>query len=90
MALMRLVRQYPVASYYIVAFAISWGGVLLLVGGPGRLLGAELDSETFMAGLFATLAGPPIAGLLLTAVVDGGDGFRHLLSRLLKWRVDTR
>jgi uncharacterized protein len=33
------------------------------------------------------LAGPPVAGLLLTVLVAGSAGLRGLLSRLLTWRV---
>jgi membrane protease YdiL (CAAX protease family) len=36
------------------------------------------------------LAGPSVAGLLLTGLVSGRAGFRELLSRLLKWRVGAR
>ena len=36
------------------------------------------------------LAGPSVAGLLLTGLVDGRAGFRELLSRLLRWRVGAR
>ena len=38
----------------------------------------------------AMLAGPPVAGIVLTAVVSGRAGLRELLSRLLSWRVGAR
>ena len=38
----------------------------------------------------AMLAGPSVAGLLMTGLVSGRAGFRELLARLLKWRVDGR
>jgi hypothetical protein len=31
-------RRHPVLSYYVLAFAISWGSALTVVG-PGGLLG---------------------------------------------------
>ena len=38
----------------------------------------------------AMLAGPSVAGILLTGLVSGKAGLRELLSRLLKWRVGAR
>lgn len=29
------IRQHPALTFYALAFAISWGGVLMVVGGPG-------------------------------------------------------
>jgi len=36
------------------------------------------------------LAGPSVAGILLTGLVDGRAGLREFRSRLLKWRVGAR
>lgn len=36
----------------------------------------------------AILAGPCVAGILLTGMVDGRPGLRNLLARLRRWRVD--
>jgi len=38
----------------------------------------------------AMLAGPSVAGLLLTSLVHGRAGLRELLSRLLRWRASFR
>jgi hypothetical protein len=27
--------RHPVLTYFALTFAISWGGVLLVIGGPG-------------------------------------------------------
>jgi membrane protease YdiL (CAAX protease family) len=43
-----------------------------------------------MLAVLAMLAGPPVAGLLLTGLVDGQAGYRDLLTRLLRWRVGGR
>jgi membrane protease YdiL (CAAX protease family) len=82
------INRHAVLIYYVLTFAISVGGVFLLVGGPGNIPGSsEQIASLFPIALLVTLAGPSIAGLLLTGLVDGKPGFRELLVRLLRWRV---
>ncbi len=40
--------------------------------------------------ILAVLAGPSIAGILLTGLFDGRTGLREFRSRLLKWRFGVR
>jgi uncharacterized protein len=83
------IRDHPVLTYFAVTFAISWGG-LLAIGGPGGMSAATWQSDPRLPFLVvAMLAGPSIAGLLLTAFVSGRPGLRGLLSRSLRWRVEA-
>jgi uncharacterized protein len=78
------IRRHPVATFYALAFAISWGAILLILGPDGLFsTGATMP----LAGGAALLAGPSISGVLLTVLVDGRLGLRRLLSRLRRWRV---
>ena len=36
------------------------------------------------------LAGPSVAGILMTGLLYGREGFRNLLTRMRKWRVGAR
>jgi hypothetical protein len=84
-------KRHPLLTYYALAFAISWGGVLLVIGGPGGIPGTpEQFGRLLPAVILALLAGPSVAGLLLTGLVQGRAGLRELLSRLLRWRVGAR
>jgi membrane protease YdiL (CAAX protease family) len=86
-----LVKQHPVFTFYVLAFAISWGGILLLVGGPGGIPGsADQVDRLFLAVMGVWFAGPSVASLVTTALVDGRAGLRELLGRLLRWRVAAR
>lgn len=56
-------RRHPISCYYLLVFAISWGGILVLVaptGIPGR---PEDVDRLFMYALAVLFAGPSIAGL---------------------------
>jgi membrane protease YdiL (CAAX protease family) len=85
------IKGHPVLSYYALVFAISWGGILLVIGGPGAIPGTGDEVETLMPFALLTLfAGPSVAGLLLTGLVHGRPGFRDLFTRMTRWRVDVR
>jgi membrane protease YdiL (CAAX protease family) len=81
------VRKRPVLIYFVLAFALSWGGVLL-VAGPGGIPVSPERSEAVGPLMYVVmLVGPGVGGLLLTGLADGRAGFRELRSRLLRWRV---
>jgi membrane protease YdiL (CAAX protease family) len=84
------IKRHPVLTYYALVFAISWGG-FLLVGGPGILAGTSWQTDPlFPIAVLAMLAGPPVAGIMLTVLVSGKEGLRELCSRLLKWKLGAR
>jgi uncharacterized protein len=84
------IKRHPVPTYYALVFALSWGSILIVIG-PGGFLGTKEIPEALLPLVYlATLAGPSIAGILLTGFVSGRAGFRELLSRLLRWRVGAR
>jgi membrane protease YdiL (CAAX protease family) len=85
------ITRYPVLTYYVLTFAISWGGLLWAIGGLGAIPAtAEVTTKLLPAVYFITIAGPTLAGILLTSFVDGMAGLLELGSRLLKWRVGAR
>jgi uncharacterized protein len=86
-----LVESHPVLNYFALTFAISWGGILIVVGGPGGIPGTKEQVETlFPIAILAMLAGPPVAGIVLTGLLYGRAGLRDLLTRMRRWRVGAR
>src|SRR5215207_1261944 len=84
------INRHPLLAYLALAFAISWGGFLMVVG-PGGFPGTKVQLETLLPFVaWAMLAGPSVAGILLTGLVHGRAGLRELLSRLLRWKVGAR
>jgi uncharacterized protein len=89
-AITAFITRHPVPTYYALTFAISWCG-FLLVGGPGLVSGSDWQADRrFMSAVLVMLAGPPVAGLLLTGLLGGKAGMRELLARLLRGRVGAR
>jgi membrane protease YdiL (CAAX protease family) len=85
------ITQHPVLSYFVLTFAISWGGLLLVIGGPSHIPASpEEIARIFPVAYLATVAGPSLTALFLTGLVSGWAGFRDLVSRLLRWRVGLR
>ena len=66
-----MVHRHPLAAYFGLAFGISWTGVLIAMG-PGPIPAPpDLAQQRFVFVYLAMLAGPPTAGILMTAAVGG-------------------
>ena len=84
------ITRHAVRTYFALAFAMSWTGVVLVVG-PGGIPATIDRLMTLGPAVYAAmLVGPSVAGLLMTSVVSGRAGVRELLGRLFRWRVDAR
>lgn len=84
------IKSNPVLIFFIITFAISWIGFIAAVG-PGGFGSANVwQTSTLAFAVMAMLAGPAISGLMMTGIVDGREGYRQLITRLTKWRVDIR
>jgi membrane protease YdiL (CAAX protease family) len=84
------VMRHPVVTYFVLTFLISWGGILVVLG-PSAFTGARAPTEGLLPLVFlAMFAGPSLAGILMTGLVDEKAGFHDLRSRLLRWRVGVR
>ena len=80
-------RSHPVLTYYALVFAISWGGMFVAVG-PSGIVNSKDDPAVLIQFVYlVALAGPSVAGILMTGLIHGRAGFRDLLSRSLRWRV---
>ena len=86
------IKRHPVMSYYAMVFVISWGGMLLVVGlGPGGIPATKEQVGALMPFmLLALFAGPSVAGLVMTGLVYGREGFRNLLAKMTRWRIGAR
>jgi membrane protease YdiL (CAAX protease family) len=80
--LSRLLRRHPLASFFVLAYLISWALWLPLVAA-----GAGSPTGLAFAPLLLGSLVPSTVAILLVAVLHGKAGVRTLLRRLLIWRV---
>lgn len=90
-SILAFIKKFPVLSYFILTFAVSWGGIILVMAWMGGIpTTREVFNAQFPFAIFLMIVGPCFAGLLMTGLIDGRQGFRDLFARLLKWRVGLR
>ena len=89
MSLKNFVERHPVLSYFILVYLIAWGAILLIV--QALASSGETDPTVWTAIVFLPLLiAPGIAGITLTAFLEGKAGLRAMLSRMTHWQVDIR
>lgn len=88
-ALKNLAKSRPIVAYYFVTFLISWGGLVIILGGPGQI-SSHPTTAPFLPLYFITVTGPCIAGILLTGLYNGPKGYSEFFSRLFRWRVKAK
>lgn len=84
------IRKHPTASYFALAFLISWTGILVVIRG-GPIPAPPDEAQRLFAFVYlAMLLGPSVAGLTVTAIAGGREGLAGFRARLLAWRVPGR
>jgi uncharacterized protein len=78
-------RKYPVAWFYILAFGISWLGMISAVLASRGIAPFFRPYFLFLSIFFAI--GPALAAAIVSWVAHGRTGVRDLLKGLLRWRV---
>ncbi len=82
-----VIKRHPVPVYYVLVFAISWGSILM-ASGPGAIYNSMADPTVLTQFVYlAALAGPSIAGILMTGLIGGMAGLRDLRASPLRWQV---
>ena len=69
----RIIRRYPLISFFVLAYAFAWALTLL--------------TSVSLAFGFLALFGPTAAAIIVTVVAEGRAGLGDLGRRLAIWRV---
>jgi membrane protease YdiL (CAAX protease family) len=72
-----LIKRYPLIAYFILAYALAWILIPLVV------------SVSVAFGLLA-LFGPAIAAISVTSLIEGRSGVRELLQRVVPGRTELK
>ena len=73
--------SHPVATYFVLTYAISWTGAFLLVA-PKLLQHEPVPRRIGLLMFPVMLLGPSLASIILTILLEGVAGLRDLLNRL--------
>ena len=85
------IKRHSVFVYYVLAFVISWGGiVLVIVGGRSAVPATQEQFDRLMPfAIPFMLLGPGTAGMVMTGLADGRAGYRQLIARFLRWQASA-
>ena len=70
------VKRYPIASFFILTLVLGVGTLYLVIRG---VIPVDLALSSVLSA--------SIAGIIMTALLDGKAGLKLMLSRVLIWRV---
>lgn len=82
-------QRHSLLTYFLLAYAITWGGILLFLASIGfQFALIRMQEGLIIFGLM--ILGPSLSGLILTAALDGRQGLAELWQRMIRWRVGGR
>ncbi|HEX6483100.1 MAG TPA: CPBP family intramembrane glutamic endopeptidase [Ktedonobacteraceae bacterium] len=89
MHIKRSMQRHPLVTYFGLAYLLSYGGFVVLVG-PKLLRGQPMQPTDAFILFPMIVVGVCLAGIALTGITGGARGLRDLFSRIGRWRVGTR
>ncbi len=78
-------RKYPIVWFYILAFGISWLGMISVVLASRGIAPFYRPYFIFLSIFYAI--GPTLAAVIVSQVAHGKTGIRGLLKGPIRWRV---
>jgi membrane protease YdiL (CAAX protease family) len=85
-----IMKQYPVGSFFVLAYAISWVlwvPALLIIK---LVLPTGQDPGWLMIPMLLGTYTPTVAAVMMTRILEGKPGVKKLWAKFLVWRVGLR
>src|SRR4051812_14083659 len=92
-SLKSLIARYPLRSYFTIAYLGAWLPLavpVLAQNGLGILPFMVSDIAFILLFILATLAGPTMGALIVTATTEGRPGLRRFFRRYIHVRYGIR
>lgn len=88
MRLIQVIKRHPVLNYcvFVMLWSFSWWALILTVVPVGTAVAMPMHPAAVLL-MVVGLAGPILAALSLTHLIDGKGSVGILLGRLKHWRV---
>jgi len=77
------VKEHPIITYFVLAYAISWIIVAPLVASAQGFIDVPVPFALHYLNDYA----PLLAAIITTAIASGREGLRDLFQQMIKWRV---
>ncbi len=77
------VKEHPLITYFVLAYAISWAIVAPLIASAQGLI----DVPVPFALHYLNDYGPLLAAVITAGIANGTEGLRDLFRRMVRWRV---
>jgi membrane protease YdiL (CAAX protease family) len=77
------VKEHPIITYFVLAYAISWIIVAPLVASAQGWIEVPIPFSLHYLNDYA----PLLAAIITTAITSGREGLRDFFGRIIKWRV---
>lgn len=84
-----ILSRYPIASYFLLTFAVSWTGAFL-VAAPHILRREAIPKMSGLLMFPVILVGPSLIGILMGFFVHGRTGLHDLFARMGRVRVSAQ
>jgi uncharacterized protein len=83
-------KRYPILSFFLLTFGITWGLGGLYVLFPSQMEAAFGEVSFYHPLFFLATYAPALSALIVIGVTQGVAGLSSYLRRLLHWRVGVR
>jgi len=80
-----MLPRYPVLLFFVMAYVFTWVAVSPMILSRAGVIHLDLPVELIQ--IVGALAGPALAGVIVTAGTEGRAGVGRLLRRVIQWKV---